>query len=208
MNQSKSRMQVMVIEDCGFIPALLGVGLSHGLTSHVDHLKFVDDDDLFYRVQGVASKLANKDGGHNKFLEAITVWLDIDAPRYWWQEFDTYRVGMTKQSESTIHTITRRLLTQEDFNRDISQVALDHLNDLIENWRASVEKKDFWFAKIKEHLPEGFLQRRVVCTNYKTLRNIFFQRQNHKLPEWRTFISNVLNGVMEPSLITATKGKK
>ncbi|MCK9240314.1 hypothetical protein [Desulfocurvus sp.] len=55
----------------------------------------------------MAEKLAPLDKGHNKVLESMCVWLDVRMPRYWWQEFDTYRVGVTKQSESTMHILIR-----------------------------------------------------------------------------------------------------
>lgn len=203
-----STMTVEVIEECGYGPALYGMGLSHGLTAGVSFNEFCDDDNLFNKAASVAWKLADKDGGHNKLLESIQVWLDIRAPRYWWQEMDTYRVGTTKQSESTIHTITRRKLKQEDFNRPINQSVLGYLNELIEYWQTSTELKHYWFAKIKDALPEGFMQRRVVNTNYKTLRNILQQRRNHRLPEWHTFISAVVSQVLEPTLIMPTKGIK
>lgn len=36
-------------------------------------------------------------------------------------------------------------------------------------------------------LPESWLQMRTWTANYEVLRNIYFQRKNHKLSEWRTF---------------------
>ena len=39
--------------------------------------------------------------------------------------------------------------------------------------------------RAKQLLPEGYLQRRTVTTNYEQLRNIYYQRKNHRLPEWR-----------------------
>lgn len=203
---NSSRMKVDVLEECGWSPALLGVGLSHGLTAEVSYLSFLEDDELYDRITQVAGRLADKDKGHNKFLESIQVWLDVDAPRYWWQQCDTYRVGMTKQSESTMHTITRRLLTQEDFNRDINPVTLSKLNDWIKLAKDFPYRKAYFFDKLKEEMPEGFLQRRVINTNYKVLRHVYQQRLTHKLPAWKTFIQNVLSGVMAPNFITSTKG--
>ena len=207
VGEIKARMGVTVLEEGGFAPALLGLGLSHGLTSGVSFNEMLDDDLLMDRLLGVQSKLASKEGGHNKFLESIQVWIDIEAPRYWWQEADTYRVGTTKQSESTMHTISYRYLTQADFVRDINQVQLDCINDMIENHRSSKELKDYWFLRLKGALPEGFMQRRIVSTNYKVLRNMWFQRRHHRLPEWAIFFKDVLNQVTEPALIT-TEVKK
>lgn len=209
------RMTVRVEEEVGLTQALYGVGLSYGLTSHMTLEEFVksgvlnDKGGVFDRVSQVAAKLSGKDGGHNKFLEAIAVWLNINAPRYWWQEFDTYRVGVTKQSESTIHTITHKYLTASDFCGRVNSVQIELLNTLIKKWRncSDKERKEDYFIDIKEALPEGFLQRRLVVTNYKTLRNIYFQRRNHKLPHWHFFIQQVLAEVLDPQLITATKGE-
>jgi len=55
---------------------------------------------------------------------------------------------------------------------------LDRLNQLVTD-------KDF--AQLKRELPESFFQRRVICTNYQTLRRIVEQRQHHKLDEWKLF---------------------
>ena len=114
-------MEATVLHEAGYEWALRGIGKSYGVTD-------------YEQLKKVAKRLAPKDGGHNKFLESMVVWLDIRAPRYWWQEFDTYRVGTTKQSESTIHTIAKKKLTQEDFEDDILDDAIDFMNDLIKNY--------------------------------------------------------------------------
>jgi len=154
-----------VLREAGCDEAMLGISLSYNQT--------------VVRARAIAKKLAMKDGGHNKFLESIVVWIDIVAPRYWWQEFDTYRVGVTKQSESTMHTLMKRQLDQNDFANTIPGSILIILNKLI-----SINK----LKKAKSLLPESFLQRRIVCTNYKALRHMISQRKGHKLQEWQDFI--------------------
>ena len=156
-------MNVKILKEAGYEEALLGLSLSYNSEPS----------------ERVAQKLAHKDGGHNKFLESIVVWLDVTAPRYWWAQMDTYRVGTTKQSESTMHTLMRRKLEQSDFQIGVDPRILEMLN----HWRGIGS-----FIQLKAHLPESFLQRRVVCTNYKTLMNICWQRWDHKLPEWKFFI--------------------
>ena len=48
--------------------------------------------------------LRKRGDDHAKVLRGIQVWLEITAPRYWWQEAVTYEVGVTKLcSESTMH---------------------------------------------------------------------------------------------------------
>lgn len=171
-------MYVKVLGEAGYEWAMLGLSLS-----------FKKDPK---RMDPVAIRLAHKGDGHNKYLEQMIVWLDIVGPRYWWQQFDTYRVGVSKQSESTMHTITKRPLTQEDFERPIPREWLEELNRLIEakEWR-----------RVKELLPESFRQRRVVCTNYLTLQRIIRQRREHRLPEWWEFIADLLPQLKRPELV-------
>ncbi len=157
-------MNVDILHEAGYEQALIGLSLSYKQPVE--------------KMPQVAERLYHKNGGHNKFLESIIVWLDITAARYWWQQFDTYRIGVTKQSESTMHTILKRPLTQDDFEGEIAPATLDRLNALI---------ADKAFAQVKRELPESFLQRRVVCTNYKTIRRMIKQRQTHRLHEWQFF---------------------
>ena len=166
-------MKVEILEESGFQSAMLGLSLNK--KQNVDNM------------QRVAMKLGECDGGHNKFLESIVVWLDITAPRFFWSEFDTYRAGVTKQSESTMHTLKKERVTQDCFEYDINQNYIDVLNCMIAD--------DKPIEEIKNALPDGFLQRRVVCTNYKTLRNIYLQRKSHRLPQWKQFCEYISNNL-------------
>lgn len=179
-------MRTTVLSEYGFQQAMMGLSLSYNVTSKIEAEKLV------LHMARIAEGLAHKGGGHNKFLESITVYVDMCAPRYFWQQFDTYRVGVSKQSQSTMHTITNRKLTQGDFEFSIPQSYLDHLNNLITCGK---------IEQLKNDLPEGFLQTRIVCTNYKALQNIFKQRENHKLREWRMFCAELLRGIKYPQFI-------
>jgi len=158
-------MKIYDIEEHGFNRAMRGLARSY-------------NQDV-KNMQEVALKLGPKDKGHNKFLESICVWMEIEAPRFWWSEFDTYRVGMTKQSDSTMHTLKRQPLTQANFEYVIDNAYLRMLNGRIEQG----DNIEF----IKNDLPDGFIQGRSICTNYKVIRHIIMQRYNHKLPQWGYF---------------------
>ena len=195
-------MKVNIIEITGKTTALLGLGLSYGITSDLDILDFnhYTNDSIYAKCLNIANNLAHKQGGHNKFLESINISLDIKASRYWWSEFDTYRVGITKQSESTIHTLTKRKLTAADFNGGISQTILDYLNTCIIKYNNAESKaeQEHIFHNIKVNLPEGYLQRRIVVCNAKTLQNIIAQRHNHRLLEWKLFCKRIYNVITDP----------
>lgn len=174
------RMTVKVLREAGWQEALWGLSLSY----NADLEKMPDR----------ALKLCGLDGGHNKFLESISVWLAINAPRNWWQEFDTYRVGTSRNSESTMHTLKKQVITLENFNNDnIPQATIDHLNSLIQR-NAPIEE-------IKDNLPEGYLQMRQVCTNYKTLRWIIQQRKTHRLPTWHVFVDSLREQLQHPEYL-------
>lgn len=163
-------MILRILKEAGYNEAILGLSLSKGATIE--------------RAQAVAIKLAEMDGGHNKVLESVYVWFDITAPRFWWQEADTYRLS-TKQSGSTMHTIQSRLLTQSDFEEPIHEEMLNWINTLVGKYAASKKIDDL--VTLKNSLPEGFLQRRIWVMNYKCLRNILLQRTTHRLPQWKHF---------------------
>ena len=42
-------------------------------------------------------------------------------------------------------------------------------------------------VKMKNELPEGTMQKRIVMLSYQTLRRIYKQRRKHRLPHWREF---------------------
>ena len=189
-------MKINIIETSGETTALFGIGLSYGITSTYKSCTALRlYTDIYNKLLKIADALAHKQRGHNKFLESINISLDITAPRYWWSEFDTYRVGVTKQSESTIHTITKRPLTQKDFQGTVVAETLTFLNELIDRYNSTpyLVTQQTLLHKIKNNLPEGFLQRRIVVLNAKTLQNIIAQRHNHRLREWHTFCTAIYN---------------
>lgn len=179
-------MKVRVLAAFGLGEALLGMGLSHGVVPSEFFYGWRAGDpvpiNLRKKLIKRAKILATKDGGHNKFLESIKVWVAVQAPRYWWQEADTYRLS-TKQSESTMHTLLNRKVTQNDFENWVPVETMMALNE-------TIHRKSFHEAK--NILPEGFLQTRVWCLSVKTLRNIYAQRINHRLPQWKKFLDTVV----------------
>ena len=175
-------MKIDFLGTSGVDAALLGLGLSYGLTSEYSSMYYVPEETK-KRLYQIAGKLARKGGGEDKFLRQIVYWWDVKAPRFWFAEADTYKVATTAQSESTMHTIMHRELTQEDFEYDISLFQLDYLNRLIAKYKET--KSEEAFLKLKNGLPEGFLQRRVWSLSLANMKNIYHQRKRHRLPQWK-----------------------
>jgi hypothetical protein len=142
----------------------------------------------------VADKLAGLDNGHNKFLEFIVLFVMIEAPRYWWQEFATYRTAVSS-SESTMHTLIKegKSMSLNEFAQMFEKGT--DLRSINICYKMINEGSDI--NEIKKNIPEGFLQKRLVKINLKTLRNIYHQRKNHKLQEWQIFLGGLLEKISE-----------
>ena len=136
--------------------------------------------------------LRNAGTDHRKFMRMITVYLDVTGPLYWWKEFDTYRVGVEKNSCSTMHKIHAKEFTLDDFSceklydpiGDLRPI-VDRLNVYRERYLETKDKNDWW--QMIQLLPTSYNQRRTVMLNYEVLANIYKSRRNHKLDEWHTF---------------------
>jgi hypothetical protein len=161
---------------------------------------FMGDDDL-----DLMTRLANGGPVHAKYRRTIPLWVDVTAPLYWWKEADTYKVGTTANSCSTMHKIHSRAFRLEDFshehligralitlNRTIDD--LNYYRDLYNNGGVDIDTgeyhepkdKDIWWQMIQE-LPSSYNQKRTLFMPYETLVGMYKYRKNHKLDEWREF---------------------
>ena len=131
-----------------------------------------------------------------KFLRQIVVYVDIEAPLYWWKEMDTYKVGTVADSCSTMHTIHKTPITMDMFSTDYLEPkyknALEKYLGYVETCRQEYSKtkdKEKWNNLI-QLLPSSFNQKRTVSLNYEVLYSIISDRRGHKLKEWETFIND------------------
>ena len=166
----------------GVEEALFGIGLSYGLTSEYEKLKDLPFDKS-KKLEEIASVLCRKGAGEDKFLRQIMFWWDVTAPRFWWAEADTFKVGTVTQSESTMHTIMRRPLAACDFEYTVPGSVRNSLNRMYLEYAET--KDENVFLELKNALPEGFLQRRIWTLNLANMKNIHKQRRSHRLPQWR-----------------------
>lgn len=192
-----------------------------------DHIPVKIDEDnnrAFYigpNDLDLMKRLRNAGTDHRKFMRMITIYANITAPLYWWKEFDTYKVGTVANSCSTMHKLTAKEFTFEDFSHEhlcldltlnslMDKIAL--LNNLRDvylnggilrhangNMRTYGKKdKEIWYNMI-QLLPSSYNQKRTVMINYEVLANIYKSRRNHKLDEWaehskEEIVKDALNG--------------
>ena len=184
---------------------------------YTDRKLCVDRDDFgrcpLFRIgkndMELAKKLIKAGSEHRKFLRMIHVQADVTAPRFWWQEARTYKYfmrldpnGLEMNSSSTMHLITKRELTVDDFSFD-KTIGKDTIDFIIESINCRIEacnkkgsdgfyiyshdERERFFKEIKQILPESFMQKATVDTNYEALLGIYHQRHAHRLSEWCDF---------------------
>lgn len=163
-------LEVKTIEIAGFLSAVEALRLPFGKecrseTEYSDSWvekyipNFQADIRVFFNEKDLAlmSTLVKRGDEHAKVLRGIIVYAEINAPRFWWVEMDTYRIGSERlSSESTMHIQGRGMSTEE-------------------------------LVKMKSELTEGTMQKRVQYFSYQALRRIYQQRRNHRLPHWHVF---------------------
>ena len=153
--------------------------------------------------------LRNAGTDHRKFMRMITVYLDITAPLYWWKEFDTYKVGTVANSCSTMHKITDKEFTLDDFSHEhlgfqsvrVLKDTIKVMNDFREEFIKDHEKENWW--QMIQLLPSSYNQKRTVMLNYEVLANIYKSRWHHKLDEWHTLCDRI-ESLPYSALITGT----
>ena len=173
----------------------------------IDRINFyVGDKDM-----ELMQKLYVGGSEHRKYLRQIFVSMDITAPLYWWKEFDTYKIGTTANSCSTMHKIADKEFELDDFSHehlindwsndeelvvynseygntavDVLSFTIDALNIYRDLFLKTKDKKYWW--QLIQLLPSSYNQKRTVTMNYENVINMIHQRQYHKLDEWHVLI--------------------
>lgn len=160
-------------------------------SSHVPNDWIIGENDL-----DLMQRLYKAGHPHRKYLRQIFVSMDITTHHTFWSEFDTYKVGVTRNSCSKMHKIHVKPFTQDDFSHEgidavggktaeIFQSVISELERLRLLFNETKEKK-YWRAII-DLLPLGFNLKATITMNYENVFNMLQYRQNHKLDEWNVF---------------------
>ena len=195
-------IQIEKTEVYGWEPAIRGMrnpknswGRSDSEWDFVEDPSVINPNDQVEFVLGpndadLMRRLCKGGPVHAKFRRMIVVYVDINAPFYWWKEFDTYKVGTVANSCSTMHKIHSRDLTRDDFSHEKLSVPgkqlLDAVIDFINHNRRmfiATNDKNYWENMI-QMLPTSYNQKRTILFNYEVLSNMYHSRLFHKLEEW------------------------
>lgn len=175
-----------------------------------NNIKFGEKD--LKLARGLVSSDKNGCGQPNsKFLRMIHVQCAVTAPLTWWKEFDTYKVGTTANSTSTMHRIMNYPVTEDCFEKNpytgqissaidlnkLESLRLDYSNVMkeLKDYCAAGETdekavkilkdnaKTLWYELVYG-IGDSWLQTRMVDLDYATIRNMYFWRKNHKQNCW------------------------
>ena len=153
---------------------------------------------------------------HRKYLRQIFVSMDITAPFYLWKDLNTYKIGVTSNSCSTMHKLTSKPITLDDFSIDNTEFIDDEEDEdsskvfflsvvthcetyrqkyLTYKQKAKLNPKKAkhynscakrYWRKLVQLLPSSYNQKRTITMNYENVFNIIRQRQDHKVSEFHT----------------------
>lgn len=136
-------------------------------------------------------RLRNAGPDHRKYMRMLNVTMDIDAPLFWWKEFDTYKIATVRNSCSTMHKIHTKEITYATFgwvdNDNTSSEPVKRLIvkqcEWLRNMFLETKNTKYW-RELIELLPSAYMQRATVQLNYETLAKMYENRKKHKLFEW------------------------
>ena len=128
--------------------------------------------------------------GHGNYLNGIRVSFDLTFTNKAWVEWERYHFQDIVSSQSTMHRITKFDLKSQfnkyvwDDTREKLQKKCDEYNAL-EN-KGTTEAKEL-YLEILYNVPSGIELTARVTTDYSQLKTMYYQRKDHRLPEWREF---------------------
>ena len=163
-----------------------------------------ESEDVTLRRAHNLSKAADWVGAHDQFLTGIRVSFDLTFSNKAWVEAERYRFLEFVSSQSTMHRITKFDL-KESYNDyvdvrviRIMQEKVDQYNELQQTLKQTDPDNKYEIERLTKLMvqkyleilytnPAGFTLTARMTTNYRCLKNIWRQRRNHRLPEWREF---------------------
>jgi hypothetical protein len=132
-------------------------------------------------------KLGNADGGHSNYLKGIIVQADFHAAQYWWLQAQRYHWFDIVSSQSKMHKILEMDLDSMNVHSEIieiNKIAVEFYKD-----------KRITFEELLDELPMGFEYTAGVSTNYLCLKNMYLQRQHHRLVMWNKIFVEFCEGL-------------
>lgn len=160
------------------------------------------------------SRAADWVGAHDQCLTGIRVNFDLTFSNKAWVEAERYRFLEFVSSQSTMHRITKFDLSKQ-YNEYVDPRIINIMQEkvaaynalLAENNGTKTEELKKMYLEILYSNPSGFMLTARMTTNYRCLKNIWRQRRDHRLPEWREFCEWIETLPYAKELICYEKGE-
>ena len=153
------------------------------------------------------TKASNGNGAHGQWMTGVRVAFDLTCTNKMWVEAERYRFLEFVSSQSTMHRITKFDLDGQ-YNEYVDPAVIDIMKRKVEIYNKLAQAMDIikdekiteliakgmreLYLQILYTNPAGFQLTARLTTNYRCLLNIYIQRHNHRLPEWREFCEKLL----------------
>ena len=161
------------------------------------------------RCKNLVNATKTGNGAHAQFMTGIRVNFDLTFSNKAWVEAERYRFLEFVSSQSTMHRITKFDLDNQ-YNKYVDPRIIEIMKSKVQEYNKVMELRDSYdkddqhnispqlledltewlknaYLEILYSNPAGFTLTARMATNYRCLRNIYMQRKDHRLPEWRAF---------------------
>lgn len=165
----------------------------YGLKDSVRRAKFsmnvdtsVPNSDLTKGIKAIAQTPAGS--GEDQWLTGVVVQFDLTFSNKAWVEAERYHFLDFVSSQSTMHRITKFNL-DEAYNEFVDPRIVEIMKQKVALYGETTNADDLkrMYLEILYSNPAGFTLTAGMTTNYRQLKTIYWQRKNHRLPEWRRF---------------------
>ena len=165
----------------------------YGIENAIRGSKFpmsVDIESLNSDIVERTKKLGQSPVGaaHDQFLTGCLVQFDLTFTVKVWTEAERYHFFDFISSQSTMHRISKFDLDNQ-YIKYVDPRIIKIMNELKDRYNETQDKEDY--LKLLYSNPCGFKLTAAMTTNYRQLKTIYYQRRNHRLPEWREFCRQI-----------------
>lgn len=161
----------------------------YGLDESIKRAKYpmsVDADkptmDLTPGIKALAQ--SGQGAAHDNWLNGVLVQFDLKYTVKAWTEAERYHFLDFVSSQSTMHRIAQFDLDKQ-YIEYTDPRSIEIVKELVATYNETKDPEDY--LRVLYSNPCGFQLIAGMTTNYRQLKTIYWQRKNHRLPEWREF---------------------
>lgn len=157
------------------------VASGYPMKTEIDYDHVMDEKDVKRAIKLGSSKAGS---GHDNFLNGIVVQFDLEITKQMWSEVQRYHYMEFISSQSVIHKL-KSFDLDKAYIEYVDPVMIERMKELQKAYNDDPSEENF--LRMVYSSPAGIKLTARMTTNYRQLKTIYFQRKDHKLPEWRDF---------------------